>query len=145
MGDRGNIVVTDGKPGDPYYSKVYLYSHWGGHWLPLTVQRTLKRRQRWNDGDYLARMLFGQAVRDGLDPKASDAEIVKEFLKEETGYGIASRMGDNEHDLVVVDVGDKKVRYVPEKQEDGDLDGFRSWSFEEFTGLSKEEILENYR
>ena len=81
MGDRGNIIVKDNG------SEVYLYTHWSGSDLPEVVQKSLQRgRDRWNDGQYLARILFC----DMLDGD-----------KGTTGFGISSVIGDGGTDITV--------------------------------------------
>ena len=58
MGDRGNIIVKDGN------SEVYLYTHWTGSDLPDVLRSALKRgKSRWNDGPYLARIIFCEIVK----------------------------------------------------------------------------------
>jgi hypothetical protein len=81
MGDRGNIIVKDGN------SKVFLYSHWTGSDLPKVVKKALGRKERWDDGQYLARILF--------------CEMVKGHEGEATGFGISSEIGDGGTDILV--------------------------------------------
>jgi hypothetical protein len=97
MGDRGNIIVKDGS------STVYLYTHWTGSDLPETIKGSLARaKDRWNDGPYLARVLF-QDMLNG------DTGL--------TGFGISSEMGDGGTDIVVsvdgqeVQYGDRTVSF----------------------------------
>lgn len=85
MGDRAQVVVTDN---DELEGAVWLYSHWGGHDLPNVVQAALKRQERWNDSEYLARIVFQQMLGD--DNSA-------------TGFGIGtSEHGDIEHPLLIL-------------------------------------------
>lgn len=50
MGDRGNIVVKQGRGHAP----VWLYTHWSGCDVPLILQNALKRKERWdNEHHYL--------------------------------------------------------------------------------------------
>lgn len=89
MGDRGNIIVKDRE------STVYLYTHWTGSDLPETIREALKRgKDRWNDGSYLARILF--------------CEMVKGEEMENTGFGISSTYGDGGTDITV-NVNDQTV------------------------------------
>lgn len=88
MGDRANCVVVDGG------SRVFLYTHWDGQTLPTTVREALLKRERWDDGQYLARIIFDQMT--GLKGGS-------------TGYGISSKMGDNSYPLLVVNVDDQQV------------------------------------
>ena len=91
MGDRANVLVTDGE------SRVYLYTHWAGTELPGVVRDALARRERWNDGPYLTRIIFGQMV--------GTADVMGE-----TGYGISSVVGDGDNRIIVVDVDNQSVK-----------------------------------
>jgi len=96
MGSRGHIVVVQ----HPHYrgkpeGEVYLYTHWGGEFLPLFVQQTLARRKAWDDESYLARMLFCTLVRDDMD--------------EELRFGITTYLTDNEFPLLVLDTQEGRV------------------------------------
>lgn len=92
MGDRGNIIVKD------VDSTVYLYTHWTGSRIPAIVRKALKRGERWEDGAYLARILF--------------CELLEGDLTGSMGYGISSTRGDGGTD-VVVDVRTQRVDGVP--------------------------------
>ena len=85
MGDRANVYVHGGKnPG------VYLYTHWGRRSIGETVAAALDRgRGRWDDEQYLARIIFCEMVRD-------DIEGV-------TGYGISAEVWDGAESIVDVD------------------------------------------
>lgn len=88
MGDRAQVLVKD--------EGVYLYTHWGGHALQAVVRRALARRERWDDPEYLARILFCEMIGDDVDG--------------ETGYGIGTNEHcDNEHPVVVVNCADQTV------------------------------------
>lgn len=94
MGDRGNIIVKDSD------STVYLYTHWTGSDLPEVIKSGLVRgKDRWDDGSYLARILF--------------CEMVKGQEMDTTGFGISSVMGDGGTDIIV-NIDDQTV------VEDGD-------------------------
>ena len=71
MGDRGQVFMSD--------EGVYLYTHWAATELVETVQAALARHERWDDPEYLARIIF--------------CEMVKGDDDEATGYGI----GSNKH------------------------------------------------
>lgn len=88
MGDRGNVKFTS-----PYNSApIYFYTHWMGTELPAIVAQALHRgKGRWNDDSYLARIIFSEM-------------IVGEVL-EDTGYGISTRIVDNEHGIIHVQAG----------------------------------------
>jgi len=109
MGDRGNIIVEDGK------SKVYLYTHWGGSELKEILMSALKRgKERWTDGQYLARIIF--------------CEMVKGDEKGLTGFGISSEIGGGGTDIVV-DVERQEVdgvsfsKFIGEKELKGETNG----------------------
>jgi len=114
MGDRGNIVVDDGG------KRVFLYSHWSGGDLPQVLSKALGRKQRWSDGQYLARIIFCEMLAGS-----------SEGLEGETGFGISAEVGDNEYPYLVVDCGAGKVRI-----EDADSYKFkgkrREFSFADF-------------
>ena len=86
MGDRAQIAIKISND-----SRVYLYTHWAGSELIDTLKAALKRgKNRWNDEEYLARIIF--------------AEMVKGDLMAETGYGIGTEMhGDIEHPVPILD------------------------------------------
>lgn len=88
MGDRANAYIHDGEePG------VYLYTHWSGTELPSVVREALasdNARRRWDDGPYLARILF-------------DA-MTKGQQGGETGFGIWSSAPDGQDRVVSIDV-----------------------------------------
>jgi len=97
MGDRGNIVV-DG---------IWFYTHWAGSDIKKILQTALKRKQRWSDSPYLARIIFSEMIKDDVDS--------------ETGYGLSLDMCDNENPILYVDVEKKTVK-----------ENNTVWTFEQF-------------
>ena len=93
MGDRANVVIRDDWPADLNQREaVFLYTHWGGSELPEQLRDALIHgRGRWGDPSYLARIVLDRMTRD-------DADDI-------TGYGISTRLGDNEYPLLVLHVG----------------------------------------
>ena len=92
MGDRANVQVkTNGK-------SVFLYTHWKGEELPKIVQHSLLRKQRWDDAQYLARIIFCEMIGPNE-------------LGGETGYGISAEVGDGDNRIVIVDTDEQKVRW----------------------------------
>lgn len=89
MGDRANIVIDDNG------SRVFLYTHWSGLELPEILRAALARRARWDDPQYLSRIVFQQMV--GTD-------------RGETGFGISAVCGDNSYPLLIVDCAKQQVR-----------------------------------
>ena len=136
MGDRANVKVIDRWTDEGKVKKdaVYLYTHWGGAELALTVQRALQRKQRWDDAPYLTRIVF--------------CEMIRGHEADETGFGISGSICDNEHLLVELLVEPKKqeVIFRDMRWEEGFVEGEvrHRWSFSEFIGLSKEEVQAAY-
>ena len=89
MGDRGSVHIKD--------ESVWLYTHYGARELTETVRKALSHTKRWNDPEYLARIVFDEMTRDAFCPY--------------TGYGISGRgpHGD-EWRVITVDVENKVVR-----------------------------------
>lgn len=119
MGDRGNIII-----GTPDKPEIYLYTHWSGTELPLILQRALAKRWRWDDDAYLTRIIFCEMVGDDVGTEA--------------GYGISTRMCDNEHPLLFVDVDAKRV-HVGSGGTAYTMIDRRSWTFEEYIALPMDE------
>lgn len=90
---------------------VFIYSHWGGdedvNSSPLAeqVRAALKRRERWGDESYLARIIFSEIVKDDIDGEA--------------GYGLSPTAWycDEEFPRIVVDLEDATVNGI----------GFEEW------------------
>lgn len=96
MGNRANVYVHAGEqPG------VYLYTHWAGDELPATVRTALAREQRWEDDQYLARIIFNTMT---LGDEAG-----------ETGFGISAYPGDGGSRIVDVDTSAQSVRVFDEQ------------------------------
>lgn len=122
MGDRANIHVlpddlAEKNQNDP---GVYLYTHWGGSELPITLRETLKRELRWDDGPYLTRMIF--------------CAMVKGNEKDDTGFGISTGICDNEHLILHVNPARKTVT----------IGEGTPIPFEEFIKLTDDDLLGKY-
>jgi hypothetical protein len=116
MGDRANIVIVE------QGERVYLYSHWGGYSAPETLRAALARKQRWDDPAYLTRIIF--------------CTMVSGHEKDETGYGISTRIQDNEYPLLIVDTDKQSVRLeATPSGEDAPSPQARTFSFAEFAAL----------
>jgi hypothetical protein len=91
MGDRGQVLIKswDGKKG------VYLYTHWGATRLVKNVERAIKKKWRWDDPSYLARIIFDVMTEDSHG--------------EETGYGIDAEMHGDIWRLIIVDCNNRTV------------------------------------
>lgn len=124
MGDRGNIAVYDTYNDE---GPVVLYTHWSGYELPKTLRAALNRRQRWDDGAYLARIIFDQMTEGDHGS--------------ETGFGIvANSLCDNEYPLLIVDAKSQRVAVRPEDSWQGrvDSDGI---SMTEFVAMTDDEAM----
>ena len=96
MGNRSNIVVKD------KYSKVYFYGHdMGLSYIPILRAALLRGSERYNDAAYLGRIVF--------------CEMVKGREADTLGFGISSRLTDNEQPLLIVDCDKQEVRLTTEK------------------------------
>jgi hypothetical protein len=72
MGCRGQVKISMGE-NEP---AVFLYTHYDAYRLGKIVQTALKKRQRWDDDEYLARIIFD--------------EMTKDCYNKETGFGIGT-------------------------------------------------------
>lgn len=127
MGDRGNIVI---RQGNTKADDVWFYGHWSGYALKPRVAKALAKHWRWNDSSYLARIVFD--------------EFTSGQQGQETGFGISTRMQDNEYPILVVDVPKQIVYEVPEKalveyRVPDDYNPAKQWTFEQFAVLQLEE------
>jgi hypothetical protein len=86
MGDRCNVYIKQ--------AGVYLYSHWDGETIAVTVRNALARKLRWNDPAYLARIVFQEMI--GED-------------KAETGYGISNTIQDNGRSVITLDTDKQTI------------------------------------
>lgn len=128
MGDRANVhIPTSATPGEG----VYLYTHWGGYDLPHDVQTALAKKWRWDDGPYLARIIFDQMT-------------VNDHGKE-TGFGIWTSICDNEHPIVVVNPETQTVQFVPARwDQPPQWATGPSWSFKDYIALSEKTLSAAY-
>jgi hypothetical protein len=106
MGDRANVLVK----ADDKDSGVYIYTHWSGEELPKLVQKALAKEWRWDDAQYLTRIIY-------------DTVVGKEFGTE-TGFGISTQVGD----------GDDRVIEVNSDAETVKLNK-KTYSFQEYVDL----------
>ena len=91
MGARAQVFMKD--------EGVYLYTHWGSESLVDDVKQALVSsagRNRWNDPEYLARIIFD--VMEGDDHGG------------EYGFGIGrSKHGDLDYEPITVDCKNQTV------------------------------------
>ena len=84
MGDRSNIVIEQAG------ERIWLYGHWMGAKSIGHAAHGL-RSDRVHDAPYLARIVFSSMIRGNIDS--------------DLNYGISTRMVDNQHPIIVLDVG----------------------------------------
>lgn len=103
MGDRANVYLEmSGKDGQP--DGIYLYTHWKGHAWPELLREALSfGRGRWNDDQYLARIITSRMFADLVD--------------DETGGGVSLRIADNEYPIIVCDLIHQRVSFAEEGSE----------------------------
>lgn len=115
MSDIGNVYVSS------EYSEregVYLYSHWGGKHLPGVVQSAMRRgMDRWNDAQYLARILF--------------CEMIKDDVMGTRDFGISSHKWSGDRPILVVDCVGQLIKLC-EKDGDPFYDSTVLCTFREF-------------
>ena len=96
-------------------SPVYLYSHNDAMSMVSTVYEILSMQTRWDDADYLARMIFC-------------AMIPKDKWHEEKGYAIGTTLYDGIALLVSLNVPKQMIKI----QVTNDLHNYESMSFGDF-------------
>lgn len=94
MGDRGNIVIRSSQNS---IDDVWFYTHWSGSDIEQTARKALSKKWRWGDSSYLARIVFD--------------ELTAGQQGEETGFGISTKLQDNEHPILIID-DDKQQVYI---------------------------------
>jgi hypothetical protein len=121
MGDRANVFVKDEGYSEPNSRGVYLYTHWGGEVLPHHVQVALKRKQRWDDGPYLTRIIFCTMIKGQED--------------EETGFGISGSLCDGENAIITINIREQTISFGKAKK----------WKLDEYVKLTEDEISEAWQ
>jgi hypothetical protein len=112
MGDRANVKFIDG---DTF---VNVYTHWHGTELAVQAHQELgsaPARARWGDPEYVTRIVVQRVLNALADPD------------EETGFGLGAMDGDNEHQILELNVADSTVSL-----------GVWSGTFEQFCALPPE-------
>ena len=115
MGDRGQVMVKmEGKD-----KAVYLYTHWNATDLIEIVKKAVAKKWRWNDPEYLARIIFDEMVGD--------------YQGEETGFGIGTSKHGDIWRLIIVDTEKEHIGIEDYGKNKG------SYSFENFILLPENE------
>lgn len=101
MGDRANVAIRGAWTKDAHEKEaVFLYGHWSGYDLPETVRKALAMRERWSDESHLARIIFEAMLGDSRGGT--------------TGFGISTRITDNEYDIIVLLPGTQALARISE-------------------------------
>lgn len=116
MGDRANIAIKQSNTDEC----VILYTHSSGYRLPAMLHEAISRRVRWDDEQYLSRIIF-DAMTD-------------QCQGDETGFGITTRVWDNSYPILVVDPN-KQTIYTSENQPSFEVAKGQTFSFTEFAAL----------
>lgn len=115
MGDRGHIVIE--QPRDQ--PAVVLYTHRSANGLPHLLAQALGKEARWNDPEYLARIIFDQISNDA---------------SETTGAGIGTELQGDAWRVITVDTDpdDGLVRFEEGHGYGDDQYAGLTYTFEEF-------------
>jgi hypothetical protein len=106
MGDRANVKIVDRE------STVFLYTHNRGTDLPVILKTALIRgQQRWDDGQYLARIIFCEMIDGNLDGL--------------TGFGISSVIGDGDDRVLTINIQDQTAQVNSDRP--FPLKGYINW------------------
>ncbi len=76
--------------------RVYLYTHSGAKGLVARVHSTLSKKKRWDDPDYLARMIFCDM-------------IPKEKWDSDRGFGISTDLCSSVNLLITIDIESQTI------------------------------------
>lgn len=121
MGNRGNVYFKQ--------EEVFLYTHYSGTSLGTIVRDALARRARWEDGQYLTRIVFCAMVGNRWDG--------------DTGYGITHRIQDSGAPVIVVDTESMTVSVVAGGYKRSGIDVTKTRdpvSFSRLVEMSDEEV-----
>jgi hypothetical protein len=110
--NSGQIEVTN------EFGSVYLYTHDLAHDLMHVVHDVLSKKERWNDADYLARMLFCRM-------------IPSEMWNKSEGFGIGTQMYADIKFLINVNLVKQKIS-VNNWNETGNICRAIHYTFEDF-------------
>lgn len=133
MGNRANIMLVLPKSYGPKAQNggVYLYTHWAGHDFPEMLREALDfGRGRWNDDQYLARIITSRVFRNLVD--------------DTTGGGIGLTIGDNEvgRPVLVVNLINNTVSFAAPGDEGHPARRYATMTFEEYVGQDRAEWVE---
>lgn len=103
MSTRSQVVLKS----RAFSTPIYLYQHHDGYALYKIVCNAINRKERWNDPEYLARIIFSEMIKAGSYTDYNDKFI--NALDESTGFGIGtSQHGDIEY-LIEVNIDNQMI------------------------------------
>ena len=120
MGDRANFGFrqNDG-------SVIYLYGHWAGeNMMARLADAIIAANPRWHDESYATRIAISTMIGDEWN--------------QEYGWGISTRIGDNEHSIPLVDWEFETVSLYPHDWTNG-----MDWDNPKFT-MSFQQFLDKF-
>jgi hypothetical protein len=134
MGDRANIMLVMPKSygAKPENGGIYLYTHWKGYLFPEMLREALDfGRGRWNDDQYLARIITSRVFRDLVD--------------DTTGGGIGLTIGDNEpgRPVLVVNLINNTVSFAAEGDEGHPARRYGLMTFDEYAAKDRAEWVKS--
>jgi len=92
MGDRGQVWIHEDN------HDIWLYTHWNAYQLEEKVKKSLSYNRRWNDAEYLTRIIFQEMIRDHFDPF--------------TGYGIGNSLHGDVYRVIDIDVDKQEIKVL---------------------------------
>ena len=110
MGDRAMAEI---KMGD---GSLFVYTHWGGHWLPAKAMSAVKSAEaRWNDEPYATRIIVDQLTKEGRDQETGFGLMLKPYAEDEYNGGKPSVIIDlNSQELTVNRNGNAQTKKFTE-------------------------------
>lgn len=109
-------------------SGVYLYQHYDGNTLSQRVQWAIKKNARWDDEEYLTRIVF-----DGMKSEQETTMYVRYNEEPTTGFGIGTTRHSDIEYLVSIDCEKQTIEIESGYGKDMTIDW--TGSFEEFSNL----------
>ena len=120
MGDRANFGFRQSN-GDV----IYLYGHWAGfEMMSRLADAIIAANPRWHDESYATRIAISTMIGDEWS--------------QEYGWGISTRIGDNEHSIPVVDWESQTVTLYPHDWTNG-----MGWDNPKFT-MTFQQFLDKF-
>jgi hypothetical protein len=114
MGARTQVYIKD--------EKVYLYSHWDSGSIKKIVAKALVKRWRWDDPEYLARIIF--------------EEMIGNQKGTEMGFGIGTSQHQDLDNMITIDCAKQKILYYPKAY----VKKSEIFSFEDFITENNKEV-----